>query len=356
MDARTLRSSSSRARILATATRNIADVGFAHITRERIMAGTGMHPGTLDPHFGNNARLLAVICNDHARALAEATGCHDPLDPTPPRAALAATAARILACIDARPDAHTVLMRDLACLPAPVRAEIEHLGAVAAFQLDCAWSALRPDLALPERYTALTRTLRSLLLRWPDWREPGAAGYPRAAADRAVAMVEATVDRATPTPPAPPPPAPDARPHPHWLTAAAAARCTIVGAPPRLAAQDAGPGNPPIRLAAQDAPRLAAQDEPGHAPTPAAPAPPPPPAHPGLALQEALDTHGLTPTIAAARLGITRQRLHELTRGTRAITPNTALRLEALLGEHAETWLARQARHDTHAERARMEA
>ena len=48
--------------------------------------------------------------------------------------------------------------------------------------------------------------------------------------------------------------------------------------------------------------------------------------------------------------------LHELTHATGAITPDAALRLDALLGAHAETWLVRQGRHDTHAERARTEA
>ena len=296
-----------------------------------------------------------MICNTHAQALLEATGCHDSDDPTPPRAGLVATAARILACIDARPDAHIVLMRDLACLPPPMRAEIDYLGQVAAFQLDCAWSALRPDLASPERYSGLTRMLRALLLRWPDWREPGALGHPDAAADRCVAMVEATIDRAPPASahtPWPPRPAPTPRAH----RLSDAARRTVAGAPPRPAAQDSGGQNSQIRLAPRDAPRLAPQDAPHDAPNHARPAPPPAPAHPGLTLQDALDQHGLPPTLAASRLGVTRQRLHELTRGTRAITPNTALRLEALLGEHAETWMARQARHDIHAERGRIGA
>ncbi len=293
------------------------------------MEGTGLASGSLEPHFATTHRLLAVICNAHAHALLDATGCHEPDDPTPPRAGLVATAARILACIDANRYAHTVLMRDLACLPPAERAEVDYLGEVAAFQLDCAWSALRPDLASPERYAGLTRALRSLLLRWPDWREPGPAGHPNAAADRCVAMVEATIDRAPPASahaPWPPRPGP--------------------GAPPRLAAPDIDPENPPIRPAPQDAPGPAPQDT--------RPAPPPAPAHPGLTLREALDQHHLPPGLAATRLGVTRQRLHELTRGTRAITPNTALRLEALLGEHAETWMARQARHDIHAERGRM--
>ncbi len=254
MHANTLKARDNRARILATATRTIAEVGFAHATRERIMEGTGLATGSLEPHFATTHRLLAVICNTHARALMEATGSHDPTDPTPPRAALVATASRILACIDAHPHAHTVLMRDLACLPPAVRAEVDYLGQVAAFQIDCAWSALRPDLAIPERYAGLTRALRSLLLRWPDWREPGPAGHPDAAADRAVAMVEATIDRAPPASAhAPWPPRPAPNPHAHWLSDAAAARCTVLGAPPRPAAQDTGPQNPPIRPAPQDA-------------------------------------------------------------------------------------------------------
>ncbi len=212
----TVRRRENRERLLAAAARNIAEVGFAHITRERLMDGSGLAHNTFRAHFPRTDLLLAAICERHAHALLEATGCIDPDDPRPPRAALVATASRILACIDARPHAHTVLMRDLACLPPAQRAEIDHLGDVAAFQIDCAWSALRPDLASPERYAGLTRALRTLLLRWPDWREPGPPGHPDAAADRCVAMVEATVDRAPPAsahapcaaPPRPQPPRP----------------------------------------------------------------------------------------------------------------------------------------------------
>lgn len=61
---------------------------------------------------------------------------------------------------------------------------------------------------------------------------------------------------------------------------------------------------------------------------------------------EALDKHRLPSGLAA-----TRRRLHELTRGTRAITPAPRSASKYLLGEHAETWMARQARHDIYAER-----
>ncbi len=129
----------------------------------------------------------------------------------------------------------------------------------------------------------------------------------------------------------------------------AAARCTVIGAPPRHDPRDAGAENPPNRHDPRDAPRHDSRD----APAGPEPAPPAAPAHPGLALRDALAQRGLPPTLAAARLGISRQRLHQLTRGTRAITSDTALRLETLLGEHAETWMARQARHDLDTSRRR---
>ncbi len=346
----TVRRRENRERLLAAAARNIAEVGFAHITRERLMDGSGLAHNTFRAHFPRTDLLLAAICERHAHALLEATGCIDPDDPRPPRAALVATASRILACIDARPHAHTVLMRDRACLPPAQRAGTDHLGDVAAFQIDCAWSALRPDLASPERYAGLTRALRTLLLRWPDWREPGPPGHPDAAADRCVAMVEATVDRAPPASAhAPWPPRPAPNPHAHWMSDEAAARCTVIGAPPRHDPRDAGAENPPNRHDPRDAPRHDSRD----APAGPEPAPPAAPAHPGLALRDALAQRGLPPTLAAARLGISRQRLHQLTRGTRAITSDTALRLESLLGEHAETWMARQARHDLDTSRRR---
>ncbi|MGI3775797.1 MAG: HigA family addiction module antitoxin, partial [Janthinobacterium lividum] len=110
----------------------------------------------------------------------------------------------------------------------------------------------------------------------------------------------------------------------------------------------------PARPAPQDTSRPAAQDE---TPFPATQDTPRPAAqdapaatHPGFTLRDTLARHGLGHA-AAARLGLTRQRLHDLTRGARAITPTTALALEAVLGEHAETWMARQARHDLDAAR-----
>ena len=60
MNAHTLKARDNRRRILANATRNIAEHGFVHATRARIMDGTGLHAGSLDPHFGNTTRLCSA--------------------------------------------------------------------------------------------------------------------------------------------------------------------------------------------------------------------------------------------------------------------------------------------------------
>lgn len=65
-----------------------------------------------------------------------------------------------------------------------------------------------------------------------------------------------------------------------------------------------------------------------------------PPTHPGeMLLEEYLKPLGLTQTAAAHRMGISLRRLNELIAGRRSMTPDTALRLEKLLGASAESWL-----------------
>jgi AcrR family transcriptional regulator len=86
MHPNSLKFRANRERILAVATRNIAEHGFAHVTRRRVMEGTGLADGSMHPHFPHITHLLAAICERHARALLEATGCVDPVDPMPPPA------------------------------------------------------------------------------------------------------------------------------------------------------------------------------------------------------------------------------------------------------------------------------
>jgi len=65
-----------------------------------------------------------------------------------------------------------------------------------------------------------------------------------------------------------------------------------------------------------------------------------PPTHPGeMLLEEFLKPLGMTQVELAAKIGVSYPRINELVRRKRSITPNTALRLEQLLGMEAQFWL-----------------
>ena len=67
------------------------------------------------------------------------------------------------------------------------------------------------------------------------------------------------------------------------------------------------------------------------------------PTPPGELLQrEFIEPLGITQTALARRLGVTTHRLNEIIHGRRAITPDTALRLERVLGMSAGFWLNAQ--------------
>ena len=59
-----------------------------------------------------------------------------------------------------------------------------------------------------------------------------------------------------------------------------------------------------------------------------------------------LDDLGMTQTAFADAIGVSRVRLNELIHGRRALTPNTALRLERTLGKPAYWWLGLQQDYD----------
>ena len=68
------------------------------------------------------------------------------------------------------------------------------------------------------------------------------------------------------------------------------------------------------------------------------------PPHPGLvALQERIESLGLTITHAAAALGVTRNTLSELVNAKRGISPEMAVRLSKVFGGSDESWLVQQA-------------
>jgi addiction module HigA family antidote len=74
------------------------------------------------------------------------------------------------------------------------------------------------------------------------------------------------------------------------------------------------------------------------------------PVHPGEVLvEEFLKPLALTQVALAKRLGIPFQRVNQICRGRRAVTPDTALRLARLFGTTVELWLNLQLRCDLYA-------
>ena len=79
-----------------------------------------------------------------------------------------------------------------------------------------------------------------------------------------------------------------------------------------------------------------------------------PPTHPGeMLLEEFLKPMGMTQVQLAESIYASYPRVNEIINGKRGITPDTALRLSALLGTSAEFWLNGQRNWDLwHAMRA----
>jgi antitoxin HigA-1 len=74
------------------------------------------------------------------------------------------------------------------------------------------------------------------------------------------------------------------------------------------------------------------------------------PTHPGIILQlDFLEPLGLTQVELAERIGVPFQRVNQIVRQRRAVTPDTALRLANLLGTTPMFWLNLQQAWDLHA-------
>jgi antitoxin HigA-1 len=72
-----------------------------------------------------------------------------------------------------------------------------------------------------------------------------------------------------------------------------------------------------------------------------------PPTHPGeMLMEEFIRPHGLSVADTARRLRISSPRLHQIIKGKRAVTTDTALRLEAFFGMDADFWLNLQQTYD----------
>lgn len=76
------------------------------------------------------------------------------------------------------------------------------------------------------------------------------------------------------------------------------------------------------------------------------------PTHPGeVLLQEFLEPMGVSQVAFAAHLGIPLQRINEIVRGKRGVSPETAWLLAGALGTTPEFWVNLQAAHDLAASR-----
>ena len=81
------------------------------------------------------------------------------------------------------------------------------------------------------------------------------------------------------------------------------------------------------------------------------------PTHPGeMLLQEFLLPLGMTQSQLATAIQVPFQRVNEVVRGRRGVTPSTALRLSRFFGTSPEFWINLQLRWDLyHARRAESE-
>ena len=78
------------------------------------------------------------------------------------------------------------------------------------------------------------------------------------------------------------------------------------------------------------------------------------PTHPGeILLEEFLKPLGVTQVAFAEHIGVSVQRVNELIRGKRGVTPETAWLLSQALGTTPQFWVNLQSNHDLAASRPR---
>lgn len=78
------------------------------------------------------------------------------------------------------------------------------------------------------------------------------------------------------------------------------------------------------------------------------------PPHPGEALNLAISEIGISQSELARQSGITFQRINGMIKGRRAVTVDSALRIEQVLGLSAADLLTAQAAHDLYRTRLRI--
>lgn len=78
------------------------------------------------------------------------------------------------------------------------------------------------------------------------------------------------------------------------------------------------------------------------------------PTHPGVILQrEFLNPLGLSQTAVAAHIGVPVQRINDIVRGRRGVTPETAWLLAQAFGTTPQFWVNLQTNHDLASARPR---
>ena len=70
--------------------------------------------------------------------------------------------------------------------------------------------------------------------------------------------------------------------------------------------------------------------------------------------EEWLAPMGLSQYALAKAIGVPPRRIHEIVKGHRAITADTAVRLAAFFGTDAQSWMNLQAHHDTELAKERI--
>lgn len=71
-----------------------------------------------------------------------------------------------------------------------------------------------------------------------------------------------------------------------------------------------------------------------------------PPVHPGLTLADEMSCFGLSGNALALKLGVPANRVTEIIRGKRGISPDMALRLACCFGTHAVFWMNLQVQYE----------
>ena len=70
------------------------------------------------------------------------------------------------------------------------------------------------------------------------------------------------------------------------------------------------------------------------------------PSHPGRLIKSAMDELDLSVAQAAEALGVSRNQLNRVVTGRSGVSPEMALRLEAVMGSTADAWVRMQAAYD----------